>query len=479
MNSRLLHLYHRSPAWLRSAAASARGYQLRALRYDAQTERAIGEALEREQWDETRWRAWQGERLAYVLERAATKVPFYREQWGARRRQGDRASWEYLENWPVLEKEALRENPHAFVADDCDIRRMVRDHTSGTTGKSLDLWLSRETVRRWYALCEARWRLWYGVSRHDRWAMMGGQLVAPIAERRPPFWVWNSGLKQLYMSSFHLAPDLIPHYLDALGRYRVKYLLGYTSSLYALAREALRLGRDDLQMAVAITNAEPVFSHQREAIAEAFGCPVRETYGMTEIVAAAGECEAGRLHLWPDAGIVELHADGQLAPHGSSGDLVCTGLVNADMPLIRYRVGDRATRAAAETTCGCGRTLPMLASVDGRLQDTLYTADGRSIGCIDTVYESKLPLREAQIIQESLRRVRVRYVPAPEWTTAAGISLIEGMQARMGEVEVILEQVEEMPRTANGKFRPVICNLPPEERALLEKRGTHITHRST
>ena len=35
-----------------------------------------------------------------------------------------------------------------------------------------------------------------------------------------------------------------------------------------------------MQMTVAITNAEPVYAYQREAIEQAFQCPVRETYGM-------------------------------------------------------------------------------------------------------------------------------------------------------------------------------------------------------
>ncbi len=468
MKASLLHLYHRSPAWLRSAAATARGLQLRAWRYGAETERLVEDALERESWDENRLRDWQNERLSRVLHRAATRVPFYREQWGERRRRGDRTSWEYLKNWPTLDKDSLRENPRAFVADDCDVRRMIHDQTSGTTGKSLDLWLSRATVRAWYALSEARWRVWYGVTRRDRWAMLGGQLVAPHAARRPPFWVWNAGMKQLYMSSYHLAPDLIPHYLDALRKYRVRYVLGYPSSLYALAREALRRKQDGWRLSVVVTNAEPVYKHQRETIEAAFGCPVRETYGMAETVAAASECDAHRLHLWPEAGVFEiLAADGRAASRGSVGEVVSTGLLNEDMPLVRYRVGDRAM-LPDETTpsaCGCGRRLPVLASIEGRVQDALYTADGRRVGCVDAVYATHLQLREAQIIQETLGRVRVRYVPAPEWTPEAGAALVEGVRARMGDIEVVLEEVREVPRAANGKFRLVVCDLSAAERA--------------
>ena len=236
MTDTLLKAYHGLPAPLRSVAASLRGLYLSYWRYGSETERLVEEALDRESWTPGRWKAWHEERLAYVLHRAATRVPYYREQWAARRRRGDRASWEYLENWPILEKNSVRDNPSAFVADDCNLRLMFREDTSGTTGKSLSVWWSMETVRKWYALSEARIRYWNGVSRHNRWAMIGGQLVTPVSQRHPPFWVWNKGLNQLYMSSYHLAPDLIGSYLDAMSRYRVTYLYGYTSSLYALAQ---------------------------------------------------------------------------------------------------------------------------------------------------------------------------------------------------------------------------------------------------
>jgi phenylacetate-CoA ligase len=459
MADRLLQLYHALPGPARSLIASSRGLYLRAWRYGPETDRQVAEALEREHWSARQWRAWREERLASVLHRAATQVPYYREQWGARRRRGDDCSWEVLENWPILEKEAVRADPKAFVADDCDPQRMFHEHTSGTTGKSLDLWQSRETVRSWYALFEARWRNWYGVSREDRWAILGGQLITPVKQRRPPFWVWNGALNQLYLSSYHLAPDLIPDYLDALKRHRVRYLWGYTSSLYALAEEMLRLGRRDLKMVVAITNAEPVFDYQRQAIGEAFQCPVRETYGMAEFVAAASECENGRLHLWPEAGWVEVVKESECVPDGVAGDLVCTGLLNADMPLIRYRVGDRGAFPETETACPCGRSLPSLAAVHGRSDDVLQTIDGRRIGRLDPVFKANLPVREAQIIQEALDRIRVRYVPAPEFTPEAGRSIVERLQNRLGPVEVVLEPVAEVPREANGKFRAVVSRL--------------------
>lgn len=466
-----LKIYHRLPASARALAATVRGFQLRRWRYGPETEELVSEALEREQWPAKRWESWQEERLAVLLHRAATQVPYYRDQWALRRRNGDKASWQYLENWPILDKEPLRKNPAGFVAEDCNVRRMFHDHTSGTSGKSLDLWFRRETVRAWYALSEARWRRWYGVSMLDRWGMLGGQLVTPVEQKRPPFWVWNAAFKQLYLSSYHLSPDFMPGYLDAISRYKLTYLLGYTSSLYALAMTALKLKSRDLslRLKVVITNAEPVFDYQREVISEAFQCPVRETYGMAETVTAASECESGKLHLWPEAGWTEVISDNIPVKYGAVGDLVCTGLLNIDMPLIRYRVGDRAAISDPALSCPCGRKLPQLSSLEGRADEVVYTPDGRRIGRLDPVFKARLPVREAQIIQERLDLVRVRYTPDPEFNHDAARSIIERLRARMGDVEVTLEPVSEIPRGASGKFRAVICNLPPEQIAELNR----------
>ena len=466
MNDALLRAYHRLPGPMRSAVAAIRGHQLRSWRYGPETDALVAAALDRDRWSEARWSDWRDERLAFVLHRAATRVPYYREQWAGRRRRGDLASWELLANWPVLEKETLRRSPEAFVADDCNRARMFHEHTSGTTGTSLDLWWSGATVRAWYALFEARWREWYGVSRRDRWAILGGQLVVPASRQRPPFWVWNPALNQLYMSSYHLAPELVPHYLEAMRRHRVRYVFGYTSALHSLALAALEHAGEaarSLGLTVAITNAEPVLPYQRETIERAFGCPVRETYGMAEIVAAASECESGRLHLWPDAGHVEVIGDSAASSDGAAGDLVCTGLVNADMPLIRYRVGDRAALDPDGAPCACGRSLPRLARVEGRVDDTLYTRDGRAVGRMDPVFKSRLPIREAQIIQRTLDRVHVRIVPAPGYSRTDGAAIVDRIRERMGNVTVELEEVDSIPRTANGKLRAVICELSAAE----------------
>lgn len=459
MSSRLLKLYHRLPPPMRSAAASLRGWYLNRWRYGADSTALMEEARERDRWTASQWQRWRQARLAYVLHRAATRVPFYRDLWAARRRRGDRATWELLENWPILTKDMLRANPAAFVAEDCDVRKMMHGQTSGTTGTPIHIWQSRATLARLYAIADTRTREWDGIPATARWARLGGQLVTPVAQRRPPFWVWNVAMRQLYMSSYHLAPDLIPHYLDALRRYRIVYLAGYSSAIHALAQQVVRLGRRDLAMQAVFTNAEPLDQEQRQTIGAAFQCPVRETYGMVETVAAASECPSGRLHQWPEVGHIEVD-------HENGGELVCTGLLNPDMPLIRYRVGDRG-RLSESQVCECGRSLPLITHIEGRTDDLLFTPDGRSIGRLSQVGKGIVGLRESQIIQEERDLLRVLVALAPGFAPDFANTLIERVRERMGNVRVVVEHVETIPRTRNGKLRAVVCKLPSHERTTL------------
>jgi phenylacetate-CoA ligase len=135
-------------------------------------------------------------------------------------------------------------------------------------------------------------------------------------------------------------------------------------------------------------------------------------------------------------------------------------------------VGDRAALSAPQQSCSCGRHLPQVASLEGRIDDVLYTMDGRRVGRLDPIFKSQLPVQEAQIVQERLDRVLVRYVPDEGFDEQAARSITERLQDRMGAVEVALEAVSEIPRTSSGKFRAVVCQLPPEQ--LAELRGSAV-----
>jgi phenylacetate-CoA ligase len=452
-------VYRRSPYPARVAMASARGLVLRRRRYGRDLEERVAAALDRETWSADRWRTWQGERLDAVLRIARDQVPAYGSVPPRPRPGGVAADVDALGSWPLLDKARLRADPQSFVRRDAP-PRLVTEHTSGTTGTPLHLVISRDDYREWYALAEARWRRWYGVGPKDRWAIIGGQPVAPAAATRPPYWVWNAAMRQLYLSGYHVADHTAADYVAAIDRHQVRYLLGYPSTIHALAVSCRRLGLRPRPLAVVVGNAEPVLEHQRAVISEVFGCPVRESYGMAEYVAAASECEEGRLHLWPEVGHLEVldpEVDRAVAP-GQVGRFACTGLLNRTMVLVRYLVGD-AGRVAADDGCGCGRHLPVLDAVEGRWDDLVRTRDGRVIGRLDPVFKGDLPIRGAQIVQHDLDRFQVLVVPDEGFDDAAVASITTRLRERVGPVDVEVAEVPALPLGPNGKFKAVVSHV--------------------
>jgi len=457
----LMTIYNVLPYPLKVISASVAGFQRQFTRYNKLTEHLVEDAISRENWTVDQWKNWQETHLTKMLRYAGTKVPYYRNYWNLRRRNGNHASMEYLENWPVLRKEELRSNGDAFIAEGIERKKLVLDHTSGTTGVPLRLWMSRDAVISWYALFEARWRKWYGLSRYERWGMLGGQLVTPFKRQKPPFWVWNAGMRQLYLSTFHISPLFVSAYLDAIRKYKLVYLLGYASSLYDVARFALEKKLPVPRLKAVLSNAEPLYDYQRAIIAQAFNCPVIDTYGQAENVCAASECSAGNMHLWPEAGVTEILAlsNDQSAAPEEVGRLICTGLLNEAMPLIRYEVGDCAYFAGTSSTCNCGRTLPIIGGIEGRTEDMIVTRDGRRIEGPDTVFKADWPIKEAQIIQESFDLIRVCIIPAPDFDIVTESALISGLQDRVGDMEIRVEKVTDIPRTKAGKRKVIVSKV--------------------
>jgi len=136
--------------------------------------------------------------------------------------------------------------------------------------------------------------------------------------------------------------------------------------------------------------------------------------------------------------------------------------------LIRYRVGDTGRLPVSEKVCSCGRTLPVIESIEGRVDDLIYTTHGRKIGRLDPVFKTNLPVHEAQIIQETLSRIRVKIVPTSNYTSEAGASIIQRLKARLGEIEIVLEEVAEIPREPNGKFRAVLSHISRINQKVIE-----------
>jgi phenylacetate-CoA ligase len=450
-------LYARLPLAAQHGVVSAYGLYWHWLRFGPGYGKDLQEYVARDRFDKTAWLRWQQDRLRELLSMAAQHVPFYRSTWNAAEKSA--ANEGRLDDLPLLEKEPLRRDPEAFVRQDRTTRRLVF-HSSGSTGTPIaSIWTIKE-LRNSLALREARSARWAGVSFELPRATFSGRMVEPAADSRGPFYRFNLVERQAYFSAFHLRPDTARHYVSALRKHRIQWMTGYSFSYYTLARFILEQQLEVPPLKAVITTSEKLTTDMRAVMEQAYRCRVYEEYSTVENVLFASECEAGGLHVSPDAGVVEiLRSDGTPCPPGEVGEVVATCLMRDYQPLIRFRLGDMAQWA--DRACACGRAMPLLLEVTGRIEDAVVGPDGREMVRFHGIFVEQPNVREGQIIQEELRRIRVKVVTANGFGEADTQDIIRRVQQRLGaQVEVIVEPVSNIPRTKAGKFQAVVSLLP-------------------
>jgi phenylacetate-CoA ligase len=140
--------------------------------------------------------------------------------------------------------------------------------------------------------------------------------------------------------------------------------------------------------------------------------------------------------------------------------IVGTTLHNAAMPLIRYDTNDLAR--ISHRSCSCGRAFPVIDSIEGRLEDYIATPAGKFIGGMGIAFGGVANIIEGQIIQEKLDLIRVLIVPTEKFNDKDRNVLLKNMRERLGDdIEIIIQQVESIPRTKAGKINLTVSKLKP------------------
>lgn len=461
MNPLLGRLYALSPVPVQNLLLSAFSARLGKQRYGGRFEEFVALLDQSQWWEPERMREWQAVQLRRVLVHADRHVPYYREVF---RRHGlDPArveSIEELRKLPVLTRDIVKHRIADLKSRGAGSPGLSEGHTSGTTGSPITLYYDSDMIAMNYAVMDRQYR-WADcrLERHgDRIAVVRGNVIVPLTQKRPPFWRFNRDLNQMLLSCFHLSPANLDAYLQALKKFKPTVVDGYPSSLYVLARLLLNRG-ERLAVKAAITSSETLYDFQRVAIEEAFECRVFDYYAAAERVIFSVECNhhSGH-HLCEEYGITEvLGEDDEPLPSGEEGYLVGTTLHNRGMPLIRYRTTDRGAFKPAR--CGCGRPLQLTEDVTTKAEDLLRLRDGRLIppSVLTHPFKPLDAIEGSQIVQTDLDRLLIRIVPGGRFSDGDREHLLRELRARLGEdMRIDIELVDELPRTSRGKFKWVI-----------------------
>ncbi len=451
-------LYAKLPIVAQHAVVTAYGLYWRQLRFGTGYSQFVQQYREHERLTKEQWLVWQMKQLEILLSACTKYVPYYRNNWTEAQKMA--ASGSDLSALPLLGKDPLRTDPKAFLREDMRPARPQVFLTSGSTGTPISSYYTLTELRQSLALREVRSAGWAGVSFKRPRATFSGRMVEPDPASKGPYYRFNAAECQVYFSPFHLRPDTAQQYVDALDRHQIEWGTGYAVSYYLLARFMLEKGIAPPQhLKAIITTSEKLTGEMRVVMEKAYECRIYEEYSTVENAIFASECEMGRLHVSPDVSIVEiLHPDGSACLPGEAGEVVVTTLAKVYQPLVRFRLGDVAMWDA--DACSCGRQMPVIKEVVGRIEDVVVGPDGRQMVRFHGVFVSQPHVREGQIIQEALDLIRVKVVPSDGFGQADVDEIVHRVQQRLGDhVKVIVESVDEIPRTKAGKFQAVISKI--------------------
>ena len=244
----------------------------------------------------------------------------------------------------------------------------------------------------------------------------------------------------------------------AVERFGADVVTGYGSAIEALFAEILARDHPGRLPRVVVYAADPLSEPMRREIS-ALGVDVLSVYQAVETPTIGWECEAhAGHHLNVDLCPVRILAeDGREQPPGEPGQVVVSNLVNRGTVLLNYSLGDVATRLGDQ--CPCGRSLPLLSAVDGRVTDWLRSATGEAVHpqALRSVLREAPGLRRYQLVQERPGLVRVVGQAAPGADRAKiRDHVASGMAWMRDAVAVEVAFAEELPRTEGGKVRSVI-----------------------
>jgi phenylacetate-CoA ligase len=424
---------------------------------------ALRRQMEQSQWwPAERLQALQLTRLRQLLTHVEAKVPYYRNLFAETGfKAADLHSIADLVRLPFLDKASIRAHTDALKADDAN--GLARFNTGGSSGEPLIFYIGKERVSHDVA---AKWRAtrWWGVDIGDREIVVWGSPIE-LGAQDSMRGLRDRLLRTRLLPAFEMSEQKLDRFLDEIRKVRPKMLFGYPSALSHFARHAKARGlrMDDLGIRVAFVTSERLYDDQRTQISETFGCPVANGYGGRDAGFIAHACPAGSMHITAEDIIVEIvDPQGAPMPAGEAGEIVVTHLATRDFPFIRYRTGDIGV--LDNKPCSCGRGLPVLKEIQGRSTDFLVAKNGTVMHGLALIYILRdLPqVRAFKIVQESLDLTRVSVVPETTLGTELIDMIKQGFQARLGkEVEILVEEVAEIPAEASGKFRYVISKVTP------------------
>lgn len=462
------NLWDRAPQPVRAAAGRVLGLLPPEYLIGQRFRRQMEFLQQAQWWPAERAAEYQIAELRRISSLACSRTTYYRRLFDDAGIDPSALTFDSYRQLPTLDANAVREHLDEMCAERPQAAGVDYITTGGTGGRPLRFYINASRSQIEYAYLISSWNR-AGFTLGTPLAVFRGRIVG-----RSPSGLhheYDRALRQHLYSGFHMSDEQLRLALAHVARIGPCFLHAYPSSADTLARFIRRSGCEAPRNLLGVLlESENVYPEQRRSLEDTFGRRAFASYGMTEKVVAAAECEHSNLyHVWPTYGYFELlDADGRaVTTRGTTGEIVGTGFINTVVPFLRYRTGDYATYVG-ERCDACGREHAIIADIRGHnVQEMLVASDGSAMSwsALNMHDDTFDRVSRFQFYQDTPGRAILRVVPAPGFGDAELTKIRQRMGRKIdGRFDFTVETVDAIPLSARGKAIFVDQRIPEAER---------------
>lgn len=406
----------------------------------------------REQIRELQW-----QRLTRTLEHAYRTSPFYLKRFQeAGIEPSDIKSPEDMLKIPPLSKSDIQNyldnlKSNAFTDND-----LIRDKTGGSTGSPLVFFYDKDRLasRTAAAISHDSWTIWHI---GKKMALLWGAVNDLSGFNSIKGQIRNLLLnRKIVLDTSSISEEKLWDFVYELKKHNPKFFLAYANSMALFAKFVRDNNITGIHPIAIITSAEVLTPENRELIETVFGCKIYNRYGCREFSVIASECSYHTgMHINAENLYLEFVRDGKHVKPGEIGEVIVTDLLNYGMPFIRYKIGDMGS--PIDKVCPCGRGLPLMDMVSGRVTDFIITPDKKLISgvAIATYVITNISgIKQIQFIQDTKEQVKIKLVKNNEFSEESLNKLNSNIIRFLGDkIKIEIEYVDNISLEKSGKYR--------------------------
>jgi phenylacetate-CoA ligase len=425
------------------------------------------ESLERTQWlSPNELGDLRNDKLRELVRHAYRNVPYYRHRMDeAGIAPEDIRGCADLRLLPLLTKGDVRDHLYFDILSDNHRKsEMLRIRTSGSTGEPFACYVDRTQLElRWAATLRSQG--WAGYRFGDPSVRLWHQTIGLDASQRVKEELDAALSRRKFIPVFELTETRLGSVLAEIAAHEPVLLDGYAEALDFLASYAKSRGDTSVRPGAVMSSAQTLSLASRKLIEDAFGCRVFDKYGAREFSGIAYECEEHRgHHVVAEAYVVEILRGGIPAKPGEVGEIVITDLSNHCLPFVRYRIGDLAVATDENDMCACGRGLPLIGDIEGRVQSIIQGTDGRYLpGTFFAHYLKDFDhaISRYQVVQEREAHLTFRVVRGGRFSREVLEEIVATFLRYLGDdMAIDVELVDRVEMLPSGKRLATVSRLP-------------------